>query len=224
MSGPGASTAERVAAVRARVAGACERSGRSPADVRIVAVTKYLDDATVEELVAAGVEDLGENRYQQLRDRAPRWPSVRWHAIGPLQANKVRYVARWAAAFHALDDVALAGDLSARRLGEGLVPLPCYVQVNVAGEASKSGVAVDGLPALLDGIAAAELAGIEVVGLMAMPPLAVVPEDSRRWFRALAGLAADHGLAGLSMGTSADFEVAVEEGATAVRVGGVLAS
>jgi pyridoxal phosphate enzyme (YggS family) len=216
-------TAGRVAAVRARIDAACERSGRSPGDVRLVAVTKYLDDATVDELVSAGVGDLGENRYQQLRDRAPRWPSVRWHAIGPLQANKVRYVARWAAAFHALDDVGLAGDLSARRLAEGLGPLPCYVQVNVAGEPSKSGVAVEALPDLLDGIAAAGLEGVEVVGLMAMPPLAPVPEASRPWFRTLARLAADHGLDGLSMGTSADFEVAVEEGATAVRVGGVLA-
>ena len=215
--------ATRVAAVRARIAGACERSGRSPGDVQLVAVSKYLDDATVDELVDAGVADLGENRYQQLRDRAPRWPTVRWHAIGPLQANKVRYVARFAAAFHALDDVALATDLSSRRLVEGMPPLPCFVQVNVAGEASKSGVAVDGLAGLLDALAAADLRGIAVVGLMAMPPLADIPEASRPWFRSLAGLAADHGLTGLSMGTSADFEVAVEEGATAVRVGGVLA-
>jgi pyridoxal phosphate enzyme (YggS family) len=217
-------TAERVAAVRARIEAACDRAGRSSGDVRLVAVSKYLDDPTVDELVAAGVEDLGENRYQQLRDRAPRWPSVRWHAIGPLQANKVRYVARWASAFHALDDVSVATDLSARRIAEGLDPLPCYVQVNVAGEASKSGIAVEQLPALLDGIAAGGPGGIEVVGLMAMPPLARQPDDSRPWFRALARLAAEHGLAGLSMGTSADFEVAVEEGATVVRVGGVLAA
>jgi PLP dependent protein len=221
MSAPGAT--ERLAAVRARIAAACERSGRSAADVQLVAVSKYLDDDTVDALVAAGVEDLGENRYQQLRDRAPRWPSVRWHAIGPLQANKVRYVARWASAFHALDGVALAGDLSERRLAEGLAPLPCFVQVNVAGEATKSGVAVEDVPEVLAGLAAGGHRGVEVVGLMAMPPLAHEPEASRRWFRALARLGADHGLAGLSMGTSADFEVAVEEGATVVRVGGVLA-
>jgi uncharacterized pyridoxal phosphate-containing UPF0001 family protein len=147
---------------------------------------------------------------------------VRWHAIGPLQANKVRYVARWASAFHALEDTSTAADLSERRLAEGLGPLPCFVQVNVAGEASKAGIAVDRLTGMLDELAAAALPGVDVVGLMAMPPLAGAPEDSRPWFRALAGLAADHGLAGLSMGTSADFEVAVEEGATAVRVGGVL--
>jgi pyridoxal phosphate enzyme (YggS family) len=217
------SAAGRVEAVRARIADACERSGRSPADVRLVAVSKYLDDDTVDALVAAGIEDLGENRYQQLRDRAPRWPSVRWHAIGPLQANKVRYVARWASAFHALDGVALAADLSERRLAEGLAPLPCFVQVNVAGEATKSGVAVEDVADLLAGLAAGGHRGVEVVGLMAMPPLAPEPEASRRWFRALAQLGAAHGLAGLSMGTSADFEVAVEEGATVVRVGGVLA-
>lgn len=217
------SAAGRLEAVRARIAAACERSGRSPADVQLVAVSKYLDDDTVDALVAAGVEDLGENRYQQLRDRAPRWPSVRWHAIGPLQANKVRYVARWASAFHALDDLELAGDLSERRMGEGLAPLPCFVQVNVAGEATKSGIAPADLPGLLAGLEAVEHRGIQVVGLMAMPPLTHEPEASRRWFRALAQLGADHGLTGLSMGTSADFEVAVEEGATVVRVGGVLA-
>lgn len=217
------STADRVAALRERIAAACGRAGRPAAEVRLVAVTKYLDDATVDELVAAGVADLGENRYQQLRDRAPRWPSVRWHAIGPLQANKVRYVARWASAFHALEDVRTAEQLSARRLAEGLDRLPCFVQVNVAGEASKAGVAPAALPALLADLATAALPGIEVVGLMAMPPLAAEPEASRPWFRALARLAADHGLTGLSMGTSADFEVAVEEGATVVRVGGLLA-
>lgn len=218
-------TADRVAAVRRRIAAACARVGREPASVTLVAVSKYLDDATVDELVAAGVEDLGENRYQQLRDRAPRWPAVRWHAIGPLQANKVPYVARHASAFHALESLAVAEALSARRLAEGRPALRCYVQVDVADEPTKSGVGVHELRALLESLRAAAptLPGIEVVGLMAMPPLAAHPDDSRPWFRQLADLAAQHGLAGLSMGTSADFEVAVEEGATVVRVGSVLA-
>lgn len=203
-----------VEAVRRRIAAAAARAGRSPEDVTLVAVTKYASLEVVRALVAAGVTDLGENQAQQLRDRAPAFPGVRWHAIGPLQTNKAKYVAAHAHAFHALDRVEVARVLSARRAGP---PLPCYVQVNLAGEATKAGVAADEVGPLLEAVA--PLPGVEVVGLMTMPPLAADPEDSRPWFRRLAGLAAAYGLTGLSMGTSADFEVAVEEGATAVRVG-----
>ena len=213
---------DRLEAVRRRVAAACERSGRSSSAVTLVAVTKYADLDAVARLVAAGVTDLGENQAQQLRDRAPGFPGVRWHAIGPLQRNKVKYVARHADAFHALDRPDIARALSDRRVAEGLDALPCYVQVNVAGEQTKAGVAPADLPGFLTEVGTAELPGIDVVGLMAMPPLAVQPEDARPWFTGLAGLAADNGLAGLSMGTTADFEVAIEEGATAVRIGSAL--
>lgn len=209
------SVAGAVAAVRARIASAAERAGRDAGEITLVAVTKYVDLDAVRALIAAGVTDLGENQAQQLRDRAPLFTDVRWHAIGPLQTNKARYVAGHAAAFHALDRVEVAEALSSRRPASS--PLPCYVQVNLAGEATKAGVAADGVGPLL--AAVADLPGIEVVGLMTMPPLAAAPEDSRRWFRRLAELAGEHGLTGLSMGTTADFEVAVEEGATAVRVG-----
>ena len=138
---------------------------------------------------------------------------MRWHAIGPLQRNKVRYVARWAHAFHALDRLEVAEALSTRRLAEERPPIDCYVQVNVAGEETKAGVDAAAVGEILDGFAA--LPGVQVVGLMTMPPLASSPEDSRRWFRALAELASEHGLEALSMGTTADYEVAVEEGATA---------
>jgi pyridoxal phosphate enzyme (YggS family) len=192
--------------------------------VLLVGVTKYVSVDDVVALVAAGVLDIGENQAQQLRDRAQD-PAiagfgVRWHAIGPLQSNKARYIARWASAFHALDRVSIASALSERRIGEGLDPLPCYVQVNLAGEATKAGVAPSEVRALLD--ACGGLAGIDVVGLMTMPPLAAEPEDSRRWFAMLRELAASHALAGLSMGTTQDFEIAVEEGATVVRVGSAL--
>jgi hypothetical protein len=204
------------------MAAACERAGRDPAAVTLVAATKYADLETVGRLVAAGVTDLGENQAQQLRDRAPSFPDVRWHAIGPLQTNKAKYVARAADVFHALDRLEVAEALSARRIDEGLAPMACFVQVNVAGEATKSGVAPAALGRLLDGLRSADLGGITVVGLMAMPPLAADPEHGRPWFRQLAGLAREHGLEELSMGTSADFEVAIEEGATAVRVGSLL--
>jgi pyridoxal phosphate enzyme (YggS family) len=189
-----------------------------------VAVTKYATLAQVAELVGAGVLDLGENHYQQLRDRAQEpalvAAGVRWHAIGPLQANKVKYVARFASTFHALTDAATAETLSARRVAEGLDPIDCYVEVNVAGEATKAGVEPAEVGPLV--AACAGLAGVRVIGLMTMPPLAADPEDSRRWFAALRELAVEHGLPGLSMGTSADYEVAVEEGATTVRIGAAL--
>ena len=210
-------------AVRGRVAAACQRAGRSDAEVTLLAVTKYADLATVAQLVEAGVGDLGENQAQQLRDRAPMFPGVRWHAIGPLQTNKAKYVAAHAFAFHALDRLEVAEALSARRVVSEAAPLLCYVQVNVAGEATKAGVAPADLDALLGSIEKEELGGIEVVGLMAMPPLATDADDSRGWFRMLADLAAPRGLGGLSMGTSADFEVAIEEGATVVRIGASLA-
>jgi pyridoxal phosphate enzyme (YggS family) len=212
----------RVDEVNEAVAGACARAGRDPATVTIVGVTKYVDVEAARALVAAGVVDLGENQYQQLRDRAPLLADlgVRWHAIGPLQRNKVRYVARWADAFHALDRADVAAALSARRVAEERPPIACYVQVNVAGESTKAGVRPAAVGELLS--AGEQLAGLRVVGLMTMPPLAATPDESRPWFRALADLAAEHGLAGLSMGTTADFEVAVEEGATVVRVGGAL--
>ena len=209
-----------VAGVRARLADACARSGRSVDDVTLVGVTKY---ATVEQLrtvVDAGVVDLGENHAQQLRDRARDVAAagVRWHMIGPLQTNKAKYVARYASSFHALDRVEVAEALSARRTADA--PLDCYVEVNVAGEATKAGIAAGDVGSLI--AACAALPGVRVVGLMTMPPLASDPSDSRAWFRQLRSLAVEHGLAALSMGTTADFEVAVEEGATVVRVGSAL--
>jgi hypothetical protein len=203
------------------LAAACSRAGRAVESVTLVGVTKYATVEQVRSVVAAGVVDLGENHAQQLRDRARDLAGVRWHMIGPLQTNKAKYVAAIASAFHALDRVEVASVLSARR-GASEPPLDCYVQVNVAGEATKAGVAPGDVGPLVE--ACASLPGLRVVGLMAMPPLASAPEDSRPWFAGLRALATAHGLAGLSMGTTADFEVAVEEGATVVRVGSALFS
>lgn len=204
----------RVQAVRARIARACDRAGRDPASVTLVGVTKYasVDDAVA--LVRAGVSDLGENHAQQLRDRAPLVPGARWHFIGPLQTNKAKYVARVASVFHALDRVEVAAALAAR--GGGAVE--CFVQVNLAGEATKAGIE----PAAVADVVAACREHVPVVGLMTMPPPVSDPQDSRRWFRALRELAGEVGVEELSMGTTADYEVAVEEGATAVRIGSAL--
>ncbi len=203
-------------AVLERVRTAAARTGRSGLPIEVVAVSKLQPTEAIRAAYAAGARAFGENYAQELRDKAAELadlPGLRWHAIGPLQTNKARYVARSAHVFHALDRQEVAEELSRRRTG---APLQVYVEVNVAGEASKSGVA----PAVLGPLVQAvrPLPGLELVGLMTMPPLGPA-EKVRPLFRALADLARQHGLAGLSMGSTHDFEVAIEEGATVVRVG-----
>lgn len=203
-------------AVQERVRAAAARAGRPEQSVEVVAVSKLQPPEAIRAAHAAGARAFGENYAQELRDKATALsdlPGLRWHAIGPLQTNKARYVARSAHVFHALDRVEVAQELSRRRTGP---PLAVYLEVNVAGEASKSGIAPGALGVLLDGVR--PLPGLEVVGVMTMPPLAP-PEEVRRLFAALAALAREHGLAGLSMGSTHDFEVAIEQGATVVRVG-----
>jgi pyridoxal phosphate enzyme (YggS family) len=203
-------------AVLERVRAAEARAGRPAGSVEVVAVSKLQPPEAIRAAYAAGARAFGENYAQELRDKAESLSDLqglRWHAIGPLQTNKARYVARSAHVFHALDRLEVAQELSRRRTG---TPLAVYVEVNVAGEASKSGVAPEALPALLDSVRA--LPGLELVGLMTMPPLG--PADAvRPYFRALGKLARERGLRGLSMGSTGDFEAAIEEGATVVRVG-----
>jgi len=214
------SVAENLAAVQARVAAAAARAGRLPSDVTLLAVSKLQPPGLIREAYAAGHRAFGENYAQELRDKAAslQLPGLTWHAIGGLQVNKAKYVAKVATAVHALDRVELADELDRRRAD--LPPLDCYLEINLACEASKSGVTPEGLPALLAHVRSCP--HLRAVGLMALPPLAEDPEASRPWFRQLRALAARHGLAGLSMGTTSDFEVAVEEGATVVRVGTAL--
>jgi PLP dependent protein len=210
-------TAQRLSHVRARIEAACARSGRPVSQVTLVAVSKLQPPDAIRAAHAAGQREFGENYPQELRDKANELGSLeglRWHAIGPLQTNKAKYVAKSASVFHALDRLDLARELSARREGSAL---PCLIQVNVAQEASKHGVAPEALARLLDEVR--ELPRLEVVGLMTLPPLAEDPEATRPYFRALFELAARHQLSALSMGTTHDFEVAISEGATLVRVG-----
>ena len=175
-------------------------------DVTIVAATKYvaLDDMAV--LAAAGVEVAGENRAQDLeRKHAVHGEAFRWHFIGHLQSNKAKVVNGICELVHSL-----ASESAAQRL-----TVPALIEVNLSGEPSKSGVTPEELPALV-------AAYPDVRGLMTMPPAAAEPEGSRPYFRRLRELAAEHGLQELSMGTSQDYRVAVEEGATLIRVGSVL--
>jgi PLP dependent protein len=209
--------AANLARVRQRIESACLRVGRTAADVELIAVSKLQTAALIREAHAAGQRAFGENYAQELRDKATQLatvPEVRWHAIGPLQTNKARYVAKYAHAFHALDRLDVAEELSRRRAG---TPLSCFLEVNLAAEESKRGLAPGELPAFLDSVR--PLPNLTIIGLMCLPPLAEQPEKSRPYFRKLKELAFSLGLAQLSMGTTADFEVAIEEGATAVRVG-----
>jgi PLP dependent protein len=172
--------------------------------VTIVAATKYVSLADMAALVEAGVTVVGENRAQDLeRKHAEYGDAFRWHFIGHLQSNKVKVVNGICELVHSLDS-----ESAARRLD-----VPALVQVNLAGEASKSGVPPEEISAYLD---------YDVRGLSTMPPAAATPEESRRWFARLRELASEHGLRELSMGTTQDYRVAAEEGATHVRVGSVL--
>jgi pyridoxal phosphate enzyme (YggS family) len=179
-------------------------------DVTIVVATKYVGVDEMQALADGGVEVVGENRLQDLQAKRARYADAfRWHFIGHLQSRKARDVSRLCELCHSL-----ASESAARRL-----EIPALVEVNLAGEESKSGVAPAELGPFL---ARAREEGVEVRGLMTMPPLADDPERSRPYFRELRALAGEHGLAELSMGTSQDYRVAVEEGATLVRVGSVV--
>jgi PLP dependent protein len=208
--------AEGLAQVRARIAAACARAGRDPAGVELIAVSKLQPEALIQEAWQAGHRAFGENYAQELRDKSEHLsslPGIRWHFIGPLQANKAKYVARAAHVFHAVDRLEIAQELSKRRQG---APLEVLVQL-WSGEETKSGVSKAEAPALVEQLRA--LPQLKVVGLMAMPPLGADPEQVRPHFRALRELADALGLPQRSMGTTADYEVAIEEGATMVRVG-----
>ncbi|MGZ4336910.1 MAG: YggS family pyridoxal phosphate enzyme [Gaiellaceae bacterium] len=174
--------------------------------VTIVAATKYVALEDMRVLVDAGIEVVGENRAQELeRKHAEYGDAFRWHFIGHLQSNKTKVVNRICELVHSLDSDSAAGRLT----------VPALVEVNLAGESSKSGIVPADLPRFL------ELYG-DVRGLMTMPPETADPEASRPYFARLRELAEQHGLRELSMGTSQDYRVAAEEGATLVRVGSVL--
>jgi uncharacterized pyridoxal phosphate-containing UPF0001 family protein len=187
--------------IRARLAQVQEQVGP---EVTVVAATKYVSLAEMGVLVEAGVAVVGENRAQDLEAKHAEYgDAFRWHFIGQLQSNKVKAVNRICELVHSLDS-----DSAARRL-----EVPALVQVNLAGEASKGGIEPDELEGFL---------GYDVRGLSTMPPAAASPETSRAWFSRLRVLAEQHGLEQLSMGTTQDFAVAAEEGATYVRVGSIL--
>jgi len=199
-----------------RIRAAAARAGRPVSGIDLVVVTKYGSDAAVRAVIADGATICGESRADGIERRAPAFPDVEWHFIGHLQRNKVTRVRPHTDVLHSLDSPRLA-----TTWGKVSPCPPAYVQVDLAGEPQKGGVPPSDLPLLLEGCA--EL-GVEVRGLMVIPPRGDGPESARPWFERLRILrdrvVGDHpGVVGLSMGMSDDFEVAVEEGATVLRVG-----
>jgi PLP dependent protein len=212
--------------IRKRIAAACSRCGRQPSEVTLVAVAKTFPAERVEEAVRAGVVDIGENYVQEvLAKRAVLGsPEIRWHFIGHLQSNKVRQVAGWVHLVHALDSTSLARelDLRAERAGRTIEAL---VEVNTTGEQSKFGLPPERVPAFIRELE--PLTHIRIGGLMTIGPFLPDPEGSRPMFRTLRTLRdtiartpqENVDLRHLSMGMTGDFEVAIEEGATLVRIG-----
>ena len=204
-----AEVADRLAAVQEKVAAAAGRSGRSPSAVRLVVVTKGVPAPVMQAAIDAGATDLGENRAQELLAKAPELePQPTWHFIGRLQRNKVAGLAPLVGLWQSVDRLELGQAIAGRAPGAAVL-----AEINVADDPAKAGAAPNDAPALVDGLRAA---GLSVDGLMTIP---AAGRDPRPAFAALASLADRLGLAEVSMGMSDDFEVAVEEGATIVRVG-----
>lgn len=202
--------AERVTEVRERIAAAAARAGRDAPSVTLIAATKTVDPARVQQVVDAGVVDVGENRAQELLTKTGV-DGAHWHFLGRLQRNKVRQLAPWVTCWQSVDRLELGTEIARRAPGARVL-----VEVNVGAEPQKGGCAPAEVSALVDALRAD---GLDVAGLMTVPPHG---DDPRRWFARLREQAAGLGLAELSMGMTDDFEVAVEEGATMVRVGRAL--
>jgi pyridoxal phosphate enzyme (YggS family) len=201
--------------VRTEIADAAARARRSADDVQLLAAVKYVAIDELPVLAQAGIALVGENRAQELERKAvaPGGEQLTWDFIGHLQSRKVKTILPLVRMIHSVGSDSVVDQLGRHAINGTKI----LVEVNIAGEEGKSGIAPAALDDFLD--RTQEVGGVEVCGLMTMPPLALDPEDSRRWFSALAELAAARGLPELSMGTTQDFAVAVEEGATIVRVG-----
>lgn len=209
----------RLEDVRARIARAAKTAGRDPAGVTLIAVSKTQGADAIAPLIAAGQRVFGENRVQEAAEKWPQLraahPDVRLHLIGRLQSNKADEAVALFDAIHSVDRPSLVAAL-AKAMDKAGRRTDCFLQVNIGDEPQKGGCAVADLPALIE---AARTAGLPVAGLMCLPPADVEPAP---YFALMAKLARRHGVAGLSMGMSADYETAVAIGATHVRVGTAL--
>ena len=220
------SIAENVAAVKENIAAAAVRCGRSPDEIKLVAATKMNDAGRVRQAIAAGVDICGENRVQELQEKYAlgAYEGCPLHFIGHLQKNKVKYIVGKVGLIHSVDSVALASEINKRAAALGIVQ-DILLEVNIGAEPAKSGFAPGELSCALDAMAG--FGSIRVLGLMAIPPICEKSEENRVYFRRMKQLFIDIGqkkydnvlMQLLSMGMSADYEVAVEEGANLVRVG-----
>jgi pyridoxal phosphate enzyme (YggS family) len=209
---------ERLATVRERIERACASSGRDSSSITLIAVTKVFPAAVIREAYEAGLRDFGENYVQEFESKAPQVQDLagaRFHLIGHLQSNKAKKAAELFSVIQTVDSPKLA-----RRLDETGRPLDIMLEVKLSGEDVKSGADPAELPALIEAVRATR--HLHLMGLMTMPPWSDDPEPSRPYFRRLRELASQFGLPQLSMGMSHDFEVAIEEGATHIRVGTAL--
>ncbi|WP_210023477.1 MULTISPECIES: YggS family pyridoxal phosphate-dependent enzyme [unclassified Paenibacillus] len=218
----------RINEVKGKVAAACARVGRKPNDVGIIAVTKYVSLATTGRVLEQGLTDIGENRWQ---DAAAKWEAFgdqgTWHFIGHLQTNKVKDVVGRFAYIHSLDRLSLAKEIEKKAASLGM-EVPCFIQLNVSGEETKYGLQPEALVDFVKEIR--EYRHIRIAGLMTMAPYEAEAEQTRPVFRGLREwrdrlneeALLDYEITHLSMGMSNDFEVAVEEGATWVRLGSIL--
>ena len=217
--------AKNLREVDRRICEACARSGRRREDVTLIAVSKTKPVSMIQEAIAEGIVDFGENKPQELRDKYDELPKdLRWHMIGNLQRNKVKYVVGRAVMIHSVGSLKLAEAIEKEAAAKNIV-MPCLVEVNVAGDESKGGIALHDTEEFVRRIA--EFEHIQMKGFMTIAPFVEDAELNRVHFRALRNLAVDIGRKNidnimvneLSMGMTGDFEVAVEEGATLVRVG-----
>jgi len=211
--------AARLAAVRANIARVCKPARRAPADVALIAVSKTHDAAAIQPLIDAGQRVFGENRVQEAQGKWPglraERPDIELHLIGQLQSNKAEEAVALFDVIHSLDRPSLLTAL-AKAMDKVGRRVPCFVQVNIGDEAQKGGCALADLPGFLLAVRAAD---VPLAGLMCIPP---ADTEAAPFFALLAKLAADHGLTGLSMGMSGDYETAVMLGATHIRVGTAL--
>jgi len=217
--------ADNLRTVKSRIKAAALRCGRQPEDIRLVAVSKNVPAERIRDAVSAGAMILGENYIQEAREKIALISiQAEWHFIGHLQSNKAKFAAELFSMIHSVDRVSLAEELSKEARKRNKI-LPVLIQVNISGEETKSGIDPSGTRQLVQ--QAALLPSLSAQGLMTMPPWFENPEEARPYFRALRklrdGLAAEKipnvSLTELSMGMSGDFEVAIEEGATLVRIG-----
>ena len=219
--------AERFKQIKERKDAAAVRSGRSPDEVTLMAVTKTHTAAEINEAIAAGAADIGENRVQELLEKYDSVSPVRWHLIGHLQTNKVKNVVGKVVMIHSVDSLKLAREINKRASAAGIV-MDILIEINSAMEETKSGISSDDLETLVREITA-ECENIRIRGIMCIPPIAAEPEEARPYFREARelfdkmktwDLPEERFLPDtLSMGMSGDFEVAIEEGSTIVRVG-----